>query len=31
VNEDAKAWLNEYADGIPVGNGVMVERGYLPQ
>jgi hypothetical protein len=25
-----KKWLDEYADGIPVGNGMMVEIGYLP-
>jgi len=22
--------LNGYADGIPIGDGVMVEMGYLP-
>ena len=30
LNERAKAWLNEYADGIPIGDGVMVELIYLP-
>jgi hypothetical protein len=30
LNERAKAWLNEYADGIPIVDGVMVEMGYLP-
>ena len=29
LNERAKAWLNEYADSIPTGDGVMVEMGYL--
>ena len=23
-------WIDEYADGIPIGDGVMVEMGYLP-
>ena len=30
LNERAKAWLNEYADGVPIGDGMMVEMGYLP-
>jgi hypothetical protein len=30
LNERAKAWLDECADGIPIGDGVMVEMGYLP-
>jgi len=30
LNERANAWLNDYADGIPIGDGVMVEMGYLP-
>jgi len=30
VNERAKTWLNGYADGMPIGDGKMVEMGYLP-
>jgi len=30
LNDRARTWLNEYADGIPIGDGVMVEMGYLP-
>jgi hypothetical protein len=30
LNERAKAWLNDYADGIAIADGVMVEMGYLP-
>jgi hypothetical protein len=30
LNDRARAWLNEYADGIPMGDGMMVEIGYLP-
>ena len=28
LNEGANAWLDEYADGIPIGDGVTVEMGY---
>jgi hypothetical protein len=30
LNDRAKAWLDEYADGIPIRDGMMVEIGYLP-
>ena len=30
LNERARKWLDEYADGIAVGDGMMVEIGYLP-
>ena len=30
LNERARRWLDEYADGIPVADGMMVEIGYLP-
>ena len=30
LNDRAKKWLDEYADGIPVADGMMVEIGYLP-
>ena len=29
-NERAKAWLNDFADGIAIADGVMVDMGYLP-
>jgi hypothetical protein len=25
LNDRARAWLNEYADGIPMGDGMMVD------
>jgi hypothetical protein len=30
LNERARRWLDEYADGISVVDGMMVEIGYLP-
>jgi hypothetical protein len=30
LTDRAKKWLDEYADGIPVADGMMVEIGYLP-
>jgi len=30
LNDRARRWLDEYMDGIPMGDGVMVEIGYLP-
>jgi len=30
LNDRAKAWLHENADGLPITDGMMVEMGYLP-